>query len=312
MAAGLGFKTFTTGEVLTAADTNGYLMQGINVFASTAARDAAITSPQEGQFAFTKDTNGLWYYDGAAWVASGATGDIEGVTAGVGITGGGTSGTVTITNDMATTITAAGDIVVGTGSGTYDNLPIGTTAQVLTADTTVSPYKVKWATPASSGSYTLVRSGTFTTVATTTTTFDSCFTTTYKNYVIVMNIFNSVNSAEIRFQYRNGATTRTANYYGSSIMWDLNGTQSSLLTNGSTGNLAYGAAAGATMLSMSVTAVGTGSASIPCLTGTQMGLSSNRQGVFGFLNDNGAVDGFQLSTSSGTITGSVYVYGLGV
>ena len=130
MAAGLGFKTFTTGEVLTAADTNGYLMQGINVFASTAARNAAITSPQEGQFAFTKDTNGLWYYDGAAWVASGAPGDIEGVTAGVGITGGGTSGTVTITNDMATTITAAGDIVVGTGSGTYDNLPIGTTAQV--------------------------------------------------------------------------------------------------------------------------------------------------------------------------------------
>jgi hypothetical protein len=148
MAAGLGFKTFTTGEVLTAADTNGYLMQGINVFASTAARDAAITSPQEGQFAYTKDTNSLWYYTGSAWAASGATGDIEGVTAGVGITGGGTSGTVTITNDMATTITASGDIVVGTGSGTYDNLPIGTTNQVLTADTTVSPYKVKWATPA--------------------------------------------------------------------------------------------------------------------------------------------------------------------
>jgi hypothetical protein len=126
-------------------------MQGINVFASTAARDAAITSPQEGQFAYTKDTNSLWYYTGSAWAASGATGDIEGVTAGIGISGGGTSGTVTITNDMATTITAAGDIVVGTGSGTYDNLPIGTTNQVLTADTTVSPYKVKWATPAGGG-----------------------------------------------------------------------------------------------------------------------------------------------------------------
>ena len=49
MAAGLGFKTFTTGEVLTAADTNGYLMQGVLVFATSAARDAAITSPQEGQ-----------------------------------------------------------------------------------------------------------------------------------------------------------------------------------------------------------------------------------------------------------------------
>jgi hypothetical protein len=150
MAAGLGFKTFTTGEVLTAADVNGYLMQGVLVFASEAARDAAITSPQEGQFAFTKDNNSLWYYSGAAWVASGATGDIEGVTAGTGISGGGTSGTVTITNSMATEIDAKGDLVVGTGADTFARLAVGTNDYVLTAASGETT-GLKWAAPAGGG-----------------------------------------------------------------------------------------------------------------------------------------------------------------
>jgi len=159
MAAGQGFKTFTTGEVLTAGDVNGYLMQGVLVFASAAARDAAITSPQEGQFAFTKDTNGLWYYDGAAWVASGATGDIEGVTAGVGISGGGTSGTVTITNSMATAIDAKGDLVAGTGADTFSKLTVGANDTVLTADSSTAT-GLKWAAAAGGGAnWTLLNSG---------------------------------------------------------------------------------------------------------------------------------------------------------
>jgi hypothetical protein len=74
MAAGLGFKTFLTGDVLTAADTNGYLMQGVWVFASAAARDAAVTSPQEGNFCYLKDTNATQYYTGSAWTAVGGGG----------------------------------------------------------------------------------------------------------------------------------------------------------------------------------------------------------------------------------------------
>ena len=145
MAAGLGFKTFTTGEVLTAADTNGYLMQGVLVFASSAARASAVTSPQEGQYSYLKDTNSTEYYDGAAWIAA-PIGDITGVTAGTGISGGGTSGTVTITNSMATEITAKADLIVGTGNAAFDNLAVGTNGQVLTADSTVSPTGLKWAT----------------------------------------------------------------------------------------------------------------------------------------------------------------------
>jgi hypothetical protein len=170
MAAGLGFKTFTTGEVLTAADTNGYLMQGVLVFASSAARAAAITSPQEGQYSYLKDTNSTEYYDGAAWIAA-PIGDITGVTAGTGISGGGTSGTVTVTNSMATAIDAKGDLIAGTAADTFDRLAVGTNGQTLVADSTAST-GLKWATPAGGGKVLqVVQATTATQVINSTTTF---------------------------------------------------------------------------------------------------------------------------------------------
>ena len=84
------------------------------------------------------------------WVAN-DQGDITAVTAGTGISGGGTSGAVTITNSMATEITAKGDLIVGTGSGTFDNLAAGTNGHILTADSSVSPTGLKWAAPAGGG-----------------------------------------------------------------------------------------------------------------------------------------------------------------
>ena len=122
MAAGLGFKTFTTGEVLTSADTNGYLMQGVLVFASAAARDASITSPQEGQFAYLKDTNVTTYYTGSAWANLDTTG---------------------MTNPMTTT----GDTIYSSSGSTPARLGIGSTGQVLT----VSAGLPSWATPAAGG-----------------------------------------------------------------------------------------------------------------------------------------------------------------
>jgi hypothetical protein len=58
--AGAGFKVFENGNVLTASEVNTFMMdQMIMVFASAAARDAAILSPSEGMFAFLKDDDKL-------------------------------------------------------------------------------------------------------------------------------------------------------------------------------------------------------------------------------------------------------------
>jgi hypothetical protein len=190
--AGAGYKLFNTGDVLTAAQVNTYLQeQVVMVFASATARTTALSGVlAEGMVSYLKDTNATEVYDGSAWVAIGSSGDITGVTAGTGISGGGTSGTVTITNDMATTITAAGDIVVGTGSGTYDNLPIGTTGQVLTADTSVSPYKVKWAAAAGGGKVLQV-------VSATTTTSKLVASTTYTDTNLTASITPSSATSKV-------------------------------------------------------------------------------------------------------------------
>ena len=68
-----------------------------------------------------------------AWITN-DVGDITAVTAGTGISGGGTSGSVTITNSMATAIDAKGDLVAGTGADAFARLAVGANNTVLIAD----------------------------------------------------------------------------------------------------------------------------------------------------------------------------------
>ena len=68
---GSGYKAFTAGAVLTASDVNNYLMeQGVMYFATTTARDTAITSPEDGMVAYigsNDSSEGLYTYNGTAW-----------------------------------------------------------------------------------------------------------------------------------------------------------------------------------------------------------------------------------------------------
>lgn len=175
MAAGLGFKTFTSGEVLTAADVNGYLMQGVGVYTDAANRDAEITSPQEGQFAYLKDTNVTTYYTGSAWANLDTTG---------------------MTNPMTTT----GDTIYSSSGSTPARLGIGSTGQVLT----VSGGLPTWAT-SSSGGMTLLST---TTLSGATTTISSINQTYTNLQIFVSGVTNATGDGQIRIA-PNGTTNIT-------------------------------------------------------------------------------------------------------
>ncbi len=140
--AGLGYKVFTAGEVLTAANVNGYLMeQSVMVFAGTAARSSAIGTPSAGMVSYLTDTKTLQVY-GTAWADVSSPGDITEVTAGTGLTGGGSSGAVTLNVNYAGLNSPVGTVTAAYTAVAADNNELlianGTAAYTITVPDVLS------------------------------------------------------------------------------------------------------------------------------------------------------------------------------
>lgn len=128
-----GYKLFSTGEVLTAANVNNYLMkQTVMVFASAAARTTALSGVlAEGMISYRTDAHVLEVYNGTVWEAP------------------------------DTQLTTKGDLAVF--STAPDRLGVGSNNQILTADSTQTA-GIKWATSPILGSTTLIPGSTTTTL----------------------------------------------------------------------------------------------------------------------------------------------------
>lgn len=122
--AGAGVRVFQPGEVLTAALVNTYLQdQVVCRFDDVADRDSSFGGAgqptlEEGRICYLDSTNELQYFDGTVWVSISP----EAVTG---------------------SITAKGDLVVGTAPNTISRLAVGANNFVLTADSSTAT-GIKW------------------------------------------------------------------------------------------------------------------------------------------------------------------------
>ena len=138
-----GWKSWAANEVVQATDFQNYIQdQVVQVYTNSGARGSALgTAVSAGMISYLTASTALEVYNGTSWVTVDA-GDITAVTAGTGLTGGGTSGAVTLNVNLGSifaspSLTGTATLAAGSVTG---NLVVGgdlsdpnwTSARVLT------------------------------------------------------------------------------------------------------------------------------------------------------------------------------------
>jgi len=132
MAAG-SWVDWNTGDLVTAAAFQDIQDSIVFIYSSEAAADAALSNKVVGTLFYDSTALVLKAWNGSAWITA-ESGDIEGVTAGSGLSGGGTSGTVTLNVDIngQTNVTAAtGDELLIADASDSNNIKKVTVQSIL-------------------------------------------------------------------------------------------------------------------------------------------------------------------------------------
>lgn len=326
---GSGFKTFNTGDILTAADVNGYLMkQAVMYFATATARSTALTAPEEGMVTYLADTNSIQYYDGAAWqplvdqdviAAKGdlivGTGDdtVSRLAVGANDTrlvadSSTATGLKYVADTVNTVIDAKGDLLAGTAADTVARLAVGTNGQFLTADSTTAT-GLKWA--AGGGGLVFLASSSPSAVA--SVSFDNIFSSTYTNYLFVWSLSNSTADA-LGARLRVSSTDNSnADYSHQQLLASsttVSGAQNLNLTRWNVG------AVGTTDRSAGFFYVYNPNVATKtqynATTTSLFGGTNSPSLVYhgGLFNDTTVFTGLTIFGASGNITGEIRVYGL--
>jgi hypothetical protein len=226
---------------------------------------------------------------------------------------------VTKARSNAVAKAAKGDLSVGSGTNASSILAVGTDAQILVADSTAST-GLKWATPSAGGGWQVVKAETsFTSVSTTGTTFDSIFSSSYNYYMVEIKALGGGAAAtdDLQLQMLYSGTTQAAGYYGTTFG----------NAHGGTSPASVGTS-GASQFTVSPDASGnagsgdriTGVINFYQCQGTSATAAWQGQLLQGYNYANyvfagqssvaRTYTGFLLKASSGTITGTLAVYGM--
>jgi hypothetical protein len=200
------------------------------------------------------------------------------------------------------TITAKGDLIVGTGSGTYTAQAVGTNGQVLTADST-SGDGVAWATPG--GGMTLLSTTTLSGSTNTISSISGAYTDL--RLVIVDYLPSDDNgscSLRVNTDTGNNYSTATALGQGSYTMAD------SITLGGGLDNVVNDNLFIVTMPMYSQTAawkaINVNSVGVDSTAGTAIRVCNNPCGY----KSTSAISSITIFKASGTMTGTAYVYGV--